>query len=144
MVVIIENYYILFLFTVVKNSLKKSFFNHRLIVMKYLTFFLVTLLFWHFEGYRVFFKRLHLYIYVFQLVVHGLNPWETLYPAVFFLRKKGPHMKAVLETHADSCMWAAFAAWVTWMSVYKVEVDLLVVHLALLLQLLALQQGWAS
>lgn len=91
-------------------------------------------------------KHLHLYIYVFQLVVHGLNPWETLCPAIFFLRKKGPHMKAVLATHTDSCMWAAVAAWVTWMSVYKkkVEVDLLAVHLALLSQLLAFLQGWAS
>lgn len=57
-----------------------------------------------------FFKHLRLCIDVFQLVVHGLDPWDTLNPAVFSMRKNGPHMKAALITRVDSCMWAAVVA----------------------------------
>lgn len=80
------------------------------------------------------FKHLHLCIDVFQLVVHGLDPWDPLCPAVFPLRQNGADTEAAFPTCADFCMWAAVVAQVTCMLAYnsKVKLNLLVVHLALL------------
>lgn len=108
MLVGLENCCILFSFKVVKKSV--MFYCHRFIGMKQ-RFDASCYLFWVWclfsfsslssfsyyfgilKGGVFFFKHLHLCIYVFHLVVHGLDPWDTLYPAVFFLRKNGPHIQ---------------------------------------------------
>lgn len=41
-----------------------------------------------------------IYGHVFQLVVHGLATWDSLYPPAFSLRKKGLRINVVLAIHA--------------------------------------------
>lgn len=71
------------------------------------------------KGWVFFFKHLHLCV---PAGSSWARSWDTLYPAVFSLRKNGPHTKAVLASHPDSCMWEAIVAQVTCMSVYNYKV----------------------